>query len=161
MAFMDLYYEAYGADNQNRSLPYQLLIPDREERDRLVEMLKEDGFRQVTGLNYIPQGLYVNLTLKRFGAPVKPCGSASLNGGTMSYKDFMEQVYTPYRTNGEARAVLEDNWAYSAADEICSCYRRLLDHQIHRPDDENGRRSIEEQMAEAMKTIAAMVEWEA
>ena len=102
--FQELYYEHYRETcserywEEEKILPYSVLIYEQEKREELEKLLLDNGFRCVVYENGYPL-MFVNLPLKRFGRNVKACGSSAINKTPMSYEDFKEKILYPYLEN--------------------------------------------------------------
>lgn len=99
--FMELYYEHYKENckgcywEEEKTLPYSILIQEREKREELEKVLLDNGFECVVYENGYPL-MYVNLTLKRFGRNEKACGSSTINHAPMSLDQFKTEILIPY-----------------------------------------------------------------
>lgn len=132
--FLELFYKNYRDMCRDKyweepvSLPYSVIIRDREERATFEKMLRQDGFECVVGEN----GhccMYVNFTLKRYGRNVKACGSASINSQPLSKAEFMEKVYLSWQKNTKARKEMENNFVLSAQISLRET-ERILERNI-------------------------------
>lgn len=99
--FMELYYNHYKEDcrscywREEKSLPYSILIHDKERRLELEKLLLDHGFTCVVHENEYPL-MYVNMNLRRFGRNVKACSSAAINATPMTLEQFMTEILLPY-----------------------------------------------------------------
>jgi len=151
---MALYYKHYDPKTyMPKSLPYQLVIDDPEDKERIVALLDGNGFRCVSGLNVISHSLYVNFTLRRYGGAAKPVSSSSINGGMMKYGDFMENIWKPYQINPAFREMLENNWVQSASIELKKTYVHFLDCIANYPLDYASKEYDRQRIADAVRQI--------
>lgn len=118
--FLELYYKNYEQNCRGAywdefvPLPYAVRIPEPEKRAELEKVPDADGLKGVVWENTYPV-MYVNFTLKRYGRNVKACGSASINGELMTQAQFMENIYSRYKSDPAFREGVCDNYFISAA----------------------------------------------
>ena len=156
MQFLHLYYEDYPAgDNPEKhrlSYPYAVIIRDKDERAEFAEMLERDGFKRVTFEHGISV-MYVNFTLKRFGYAVKAVSSGTIDNDLHEKSEFMENIYSRYKSDESYQQDLENNYALSAARSIVSSIGTLMKNRtcIDKRFFDYEFRRIEMDMAEVRR----------
>ena len=94
---MEVYYENYAANAQGlyweeqKSLPYMVLVREKPKREHLKQILKSKGFRCVAWNDDYP-GILVNTNLKRFGMIHAACKHACINDRNYSFDEFIDEI---------------------------------------------------------------------
>lgn len=97
----EVYYEHYMEDGNDRywerdkkSMPYMVLIRDREEREAFRAFLKSEGLRCVAWNHDYP-GVLVNMELRRFGLIHFACKHSCVGDRNYTREEFMKEVHEP------------------------------------------------------------------
>lgn len=97
MHLLEVYYEHYAENcngaywEEDKQIPYMVLIKDRELIERFKEELIELGFRCVSWNDSYPSVL-VNIKLKRFGMITRACYHECVDKRNYSYDEFYNEV---------------------------------------------------------------------
>lgn len=97
---MEVYYEHYADGDMYRrmdkkSIPYMLLIKDRDKREGFKQYLKELGLRCVAWNSDYP-GVLVNIELMRFALIHRACQHSCVGDRNFTMEEFMKEVLEPW-----------------------------------------------------------------
>ena len=118
--FMEVYYEHYREKSGERYwedkkfLPYLILERSPERRERIGAMLKQAGFCCV-GWNDSYPALLVTAELKRFAVIVKPCRFSCMGDRNYSTREFLEEVYFPWKEQHSLPVTAQERALLSAS----------------------------------------------
>ena len=99
---MEVYYEHYSENCRDRyweiedkSIPYMVIIRDKEDREAFKSSLQELGLQCVAWNGDYP-GVLVNMKLMRFGMIEKACKHSCVDDRNFSRFEFTQEILKPW-----------------------------------------------------------------